>query len=195
MGKQLNTKGKIIAEAIEMFKIKGFNDVSINEIIDKVGISKNTFYYHFDSKEQILEEFYEVPSDISASMLEDMVTEKTSIGKLFAIYKPRMQHFDKLGRNIVKQIVITNLQDNKGTFDKSKKRAPKIHLIQEELLKQAQEDGEISNMSEPLMLMENIRNIIIGCLIIWLVDEKSDLWEITVRALDNLLGIQVELQI
>lgn len=193
MEKQVNTKGRIIAEAIEMFKIKGFNAVSINEIIEKVGISKNTFYYHFDSKEQILEEFYEVPSEISATMLEDMVTEKTSVGKLFAIYKPRILHFDKLGRNIVKQIVITNLQDNKGTFDKSKKSAPKIHLIQEELLKQAQEDKEILNQSEPLMLMENIRNIIIGCLIIWLVDEKSDLWEITERALDNLLGIQVKL--
>ena len=51
------TKNKIFAEALELFINKGFS-ASVNEIILKTGIAKGTFYYYFNTKEELIVELY-----------------------------------------------------------------------------------------------------------------------------------------
>lgn len=46
-----NNKEKILNVALELFSDRGFEAVSVNEIVQKVGVSKPTLYYFFESKE------------------------------------------------------------------------------------------------------------------------------------------------
>lgn len=46
---------KIITEAIRFFLQKGFQNTTINDIIDSLKISKGAFYWHFNSKNHLLE--------------------------------------------------------------------------------------------------------------------------------------------
>lgn len=55
MKKEIRKK-EIIKTAYELFITKGYENTSVDEIIDKAGIAKGTYYYHFESKEQMLEE-------------------------------------------------------------------------------------------------------------------------------------------
>lgn len=48
-------KKELIQTAYELFITKGYENTSVDEIIAKAGIAKGTYYYHFESKEQILE--------------------------------------------------------------------------------------------------------------------------------------------
>lgn len=48
-------KKELIQTAYELFITKGYENTSVDEIIIKAGIAKGTYYYHFESKEQILE--------------------------------------------------------------------------------------------------------------------------------------------
>jgi AcrR family transcriptional regulator len=48
------TKNKIIQAALESFVRKGYHGTSINDITQKVRITKAAFYSHFDSKGQLL---------------------------------------------------------------------------------------------------------------------------------------------
>jgi AcrR family transcriptional regulator len=48
------TKSKIIEAAVELFVRQGYHGTSINDITQKVRITKAAFYSHFDSKGQLL---------------------------------------------------------------------------------------------------------------------------------------------
>jgi AcrR family transcriptional regulator len=48
-------KAELLDTALRLFISKGYEQTSINDILNEVGISKGTFYYYFKSKEQLLE--------------------------------------------------------------------------------------------------------------------------------------------
>ncbi|MBN2443162.1 MAG: TetR/AcrR family transcriptional regulator [Spirochaetales bacterium] len=49
-------KKELIEAAMELFREKGFEKTSVDDINKKVGVTKGAFYYHFASKEDLLEE-------------------------------------------------------------------------------------------------------------------------------------------
>lgn len=47
------SKEKIIEVATELFHKNGFNQTAVDEILEKSGVTKSNFYYHFTSKEEL----------------------------------------------------------------------------------------------------------------------------------------------
>ena len=62
--KAAETKNKIYQCAVQLFREYGFDQVSVDSIAEKAGISKGAFYVHFDSKDALL-----------ASIIEEYVNE------------------------------------------------------------------------------------------------------------------------
>lgn len=52
--KKEETRQAILAASSELFKEKGYEATSVDEIVNRADIVKGTFYYHFESKEQVL---------------------------------------------------------------------------------------------------------------------------------------------
>ena len=52
--KKDETRRSILASAQSLFKQKGYEATSVDEIVQAADLVKGTFYYHFDSKEQVL---------------------------------------------------------------------------------------------------------------------------------------------
>lgn len=48
-------KKEILDVAEELFTAKGYDNTSTTDILDRVGIARGTLYYHFKSKEEILD--------------------------------------------------------------------------------------------------------------------------------------------
>ena len=48
-----NKKNKLLSAAFELFINKGVNNTSIQEIVDKAGVGKGTFYLYFKDKYEI----------------------------------------------------------------------------------------------------------------------------------------------
>jgi AcrR family transcriptional regulator len=60
MKKRISKKGQVrkkelIDAAYLLFSELGYDNTSVNAIIEKVGVSKGAFYYHFESKEDLLD--------------------------------------------------------------------------------------------------------------------------------------------
>lgn len=53
-------KQELIRIAYRLFVAKGYEHTSVDEIIQEAGIAKGTYYYYFESKEQMLEEVIEM---------------------------------------------------------------------------------------------------------------------------------------
>lgn len=54
----VRTKKKIFDAAIELIKEKGYQNVTIDEICASCNVTKGAFYYHFDSKESVIEQIH-----------------------------------------------------------------------------------------------------------------------------------------
>ena len=77
-----NTRGRIINAAWELFYEQGYEDTTIEEIIERSGTSKGSFYHYFEGKDALLG---------SLSFLFD---EKYA--ELKETIDPKMHAFDKL---------------------------------------------------------------------------------------------------
>jgi len=49
-----NRKHEFMAAALELFYRKGYENTTIKDIIDELGVSKGAFYHYFESKEAII---------------------------------------------------------------------------------------------------------------------------------------------
>lgn len=77
-----NTKGKIIVAAWKLFYEQGYDNTTIEEIVDESGTSKGSFYHYFAGKDALL------------SSLSYMFDEKYE--ELKETLNPDMNSFDKL---------------------------------------------------------------------------------------------------
>jgi len=77
-----NTKGRIVNAAWELFYEQGYDDTTIDEIVERSETSKGSFYHYFDSKDALL------------SSLSYLFDEKYV--ELSARMDPEMNSFDKL---------------------------------------------------------------------------------------------------
>ena len=51
--KGMETRNQIIEASEQLFMEKSVNKVTINDIVQRAGIAKGTFYLYFDSKETV----------------------------------------------------------------------------------------------------------------------------------------------
>ena len=73
---QNNTKGKIVFAAWKLFYEQGYENTTIDEIIEESGTSKGSFYHYFDGKDALLsslsylfdEKYEELAPKLSAQM-------------------------------------------------------------------------------------------------------------------------------
>ncbi len=56
MRKGERRKQELLQIAYRMFISRGYENTSVDEIIEEAGIAKGTYYYYFETKEQMLEE-------------------------------------------------------------------------------------------------------------------------------------------
>lgn len=54
-----DSKEHILAISLNLFLLKNFKEVTMNEIVEKTGLSKGAFYHYFKSKEQVFAEVIE----------------------------------------------------------------------------------------------------------------------------------------
>jgi AcrR family transcriptional regulator len=54
-----DSRGRILAAAYDLFSRRGVRDVGVNELIERSGVAKATFYRHFPSKDALVLAFLE----------------------------------------------------------------------------------------------------------------------------------------
>lgn len=71
--KKEERKKELIKIAYKLFITKGYENTSVDEIIASARIAKGTYYYHFDSKEQMLEDVVNMMIDESIERAKKVV--------------------------------------------------------------------------------------------------------------------------
>lgn len=76
-----NTKGKIVSAAWKLFYDQGYDDTTIDEIVEESGTSRGSFYHYFDGKDALLSSVSYL-FDEKYDELRDQLPEGSAIDKL-----------------------------------------------------------------------------------------------------------------
>ena len=79
MKKGEKRKQELLNIAYDMFLTRGYENTSVDEIIEKAQIAKGTYYYHFQSKEQMLEEVIDMMINNEVEMAKQIITMDISV--------------------------------------------------------------------------------------------------------------------
>jgi AcrR family transcriptional regulator len=136
-------KHKIVEQSIQLFQSKGFSETSIQDIVDALGVTKGTFYYYFDSKEQLL-------MDIHSKYIDELLMKQQEI-----MADPNKNCKTKLFENmelLIKQIKthghqarvffreMRNLNEDNLTVIKKKREEFRLNL--QKIIESGMESGE-----------------------------------------------------
>ena len=136
-----NRKQELLEIAYKMFITKGYDNTSVDEIIKEADIAKGTFYYYFDSKDEVLDlvindmidkeiivasKYIEMQIPIEQKLIGIITSLRPSIDeKNIAIalndntnIKMHRKYNDKLidsGTKLLKEIILEGI--NKGIFN------------------------------------------------------------------------------
>lgn len=77
-----NTKGKIINAAWDLFYEQGYDDTTVEEIIEKSGTSKGSFYHYFEGKDALLGSLSYIFDEEYAKLQDSLPRDMSSFDKL-----------------------------------------------------------------------------------------------------------------
>ena len=80
-----NTRGKIISAAWELFYEQGYEDTTVEEIIDRSGTSKGSFYHYFDGKDALLSSLSYLFDEEYARLQQELDPEMDAWDKLLEL--------------------------------------------------------------------------------------------------------------
>ena len=77
-----NTKGKIVSAAWQLFYEQGYDNTTVEEIVDASGTSRGSFYHYFDGKAALLSSLSYLFDEKYDELAESMNPDLSSIEKL-----------------------------------------------------------------------------------------------------------------
>ena len=82
-------KNEFLDAAQQLFYTRGYEQTSVNAILEKVGVAKGTFYHYFKSKEALLDSLIERMTDKIIVLIEEVVenADLDAITKLNLVFE------------------------------------------------------------------------------------------------------------
>ncbi|MBR5516428.1 MAG: TetR/AcrR family transcriptional regulator [Firmicutes bacterium] len=77
-----NTKGKIVSAAWQLFYEQGYDDTTIEEIVEVSGTSKGSFYHYFEGKDALLSSLSYLFDEKYEELMETMDQDLSPVDKL-----------------------------------------------------------------------------------------------------------------
>jgi AcrR family transcriptional regulator len=185
--KGARTREAIYEASVTLFTKKGYDNVTVDDICHKVGVTKGAFYYHFKSKDQVLREKFLDIDDFTRDLLEEFSNIDDFIEKLYAHSEAIMTFISDLGLNWTKLVFHAEIgPDTKRPYLSNLKRP--VYHNNAALLREGQERGLIRNdkTSEEmaLLIVHSYRGVIYD----WCLSNGAyDLVETSKELLDILI--------
>lgn len=98
-------RNEILDVAESLFVTKGFDNTSTNDILSEIGIARGTLYYHFKSKEDILDAMIERMTGQLMIKAKDLVSRKDiPVLQRLTMMMKALKVNDDVGQEILEQI-------------------------------------------------------------------------------------------
>ena len=105
-----NTRGRIINAAWELFYEQGYEDTTIEEIIERSGTSKGSFYHYFEGKDALLGSLSFLFDEKYAELKETIDPEMHAFEKLMYLNRELFRMIeDRVSMDLLARLISTQL--------------------------------------------------------------------------------------
>lgn len=140
--KAKDTKRAIFESAIALFKKKGFDQVTVEEISREAGTAKGSFYTYFRTKSDIIIEEFRTIDGYYERYQKTLRKYSSATDKIKAFTKAQLRYVrDQVGNETLKILYSNNLMDasaDKILIDPSRY----LHALVRDIIVEGQEKGE-----------------------------------------------------
>lgn len=135
------TKRLLYECAIELFQEKGYDKVSVDEIVKKAGMAKGTFYIYFESKAAIITQMLQEYDDYYSTVAAQMDPNTPASERLELIVRSSCQFTkESIGVDLLRALYMEQLLPGRSEQDAlNSNRA--LYRIIHELLVEGQQSG------------------------------------------------------
>ncbi len=166
----LETKHRLITAGLDLLKSKGFDAINVEDITQKAGVAKGTFYTYFKRKEDIVLEISRSPFGEIAKELENMenmlITEK-----LTHYFHRFMECVESCGIHICRQWTRDVLDPNNVPENKDGKKWEYDTDMLKNILRNAIDNGELKKDTPLETLTHIIISQLYGMMTCWCMSD------------------------
>lgn len=164
------TRQKLVDAALDLFFEKGYENVTVDDICEKAGVSKGAFYGHFKSKDQaVVEEFLKV-DDYYQEMLPQILQEETYVDKGIAFVRLALRYIASQGEMVIKVAYSSQISPGREASPIAS-RDRLLYMMAERLIKEAQEAGEVRQDLDGAEIAQIIITSIRGIVYEWCLQD------------------------
>ncbi|WP_010289167.1 TetR/AcrR family transcriptional regulator [Kurthia massiliensis] len=103
--KSAETKNNLLNTALELFAAHGFEHVSIAQITKACGVSKGTFYTHFQTKYDVILEKFNALDEYYITVVKEIPNHLNASEKILALYDAQMTYLrDVIGKDFMRTV-------------------------------------------------------------------------------------------
>jgi AcrR family transcriptional regulator len=139
-------KNEFLDTAMHLFMQRGYDQTSINAIIEMVGVSKGAFYHYFKSKEELLDQLAERAAEQSLAGAEAILEDRSlsAVDKLNTLFAQTNQ-FKAQNRELMMAIAQVFYSDANVLLRSrlSERSVERVAPIVAQILEQGQREGSM----------------------------------------------------
>ena len=139
-----NTRGRIINAAWALFYEQGYEDTTIEEIIEQSGTSKGSFYHYFEGKDALLGTLSDLFDEKYAQLRESMPPDMHAFDKLMYLNRELFRMIeDRVSLDLLARLISTQLitKGEKHLLDHNRI----YYRLLRSIISEGQQRGELKN--------------------------------------------------
>lgn len=174
-------KKEIRRRAAALFSEKGYDNVTVNEIAAASGISKNTFYYYYENKEELIRSMFDPQTFDMDRLMVELLSYSDPYEQILCLMRLTAEYFESLGKEIVRKAMVMNL--SRAILVRPEKdcgRQEQNHPVLA-VFERAVREKRVRTDVTGRQLMGTCAVILLGCLQIWATTELDRPLAVIVR--------------
>lgn len=139
-----NTKGKIVSAAWKLFYTQGYDDTTIEEIIEESHTSRGSFYHYFEGKDALLSSLSYLFDEKYEALMQDMDEDLNSFEKLIYLNQELFEMIENsVSIDLLAQLYSSQLitRGEKHLLDRNRV----YYRLLRKIVSQGQNKGELKN--------------------------------------------------
>ncbi|WP_082234115.1 TetR/AcrR family transcriptional regulator [Halobacillus massiliensis] len=133
--KALNTRKSLQESAVKLFKEKGYENTSVEDITLEAGTSKGSFYTYYKSKDEVIVDHYRKIDEEYEKLFSENSPERSNEERLLNVLHAGFSFSEKLGQEFLAIVLLNKLTTNP-------KDSEKLYSIVNDIIEQGKIKGE-----------------------------------------------------
>jgi len=139
-----NTRGKIVSAAWQLFYEQGYEETTVEEIIETSQTSKGSFYHYFDGKDALLSTLSDLFDEKYEALQETMDPDMSAMDKLLFLNSELFRMVENsVSMELLARLLSTQLVTSGERHLLNQKRT--YYRLLRKIIAQGQEAGELSD--------------------------------------------------